>query len=56
MKIDELIEKLQALKEEHGNIEVRATDYDGDVIWIDEVEFDEYENAICIALPRASYF
>jgi hypothetical protein len=55
MKIDELIEKLQALKEEHGNIEVRATDYDGDVIWIDEVEFDEYENAICIALPRASY-
>jgi hypothetical protein len=53
MKIDELIERLQALKEAHGNIEVRATDYDGDVIWIDEVEFDEYENAICIALPRS---
>lgn len=56
MKIDELIERLQALKEEHGNIEVKALDYDGDASEIDEVEFDEYENAICIALPRASYF
>lgn len=55
MKIDELIERLEALKEAHGNIEVKALDYDGDVSEIDEVEFDEYENAICIALPRASY-
>lgn len=56
MKIDELIEKLQALKAEHGNIEVKALDYDGDVTVIDEVEFDQYENAICIALPKAPYF
>jgi uncharacterized protein YkuJ len=56
MKIDELIERLQALKEAHGNIEVKALDYDGDATEIDEVEFDQYENAICIALPRASYF
>lgn len=56
MKIDELIERLQALKEEHGNIEVKALDYDGEASEIDEVEFDRYENAICIALPRASYF
>jgi uncharacterized protein YkuJ len=55
MKIDELIERLQALKEEHGNIEVKALDYDGDAADIDEVDFDQYENAICIALPRASY-
>ena len=56
MKIDELIERLQALKEKHGNIEMKVLDYDGDVTDIDEVEFDQYENAICIALPRASYF
>ena len=56
MKIDELIEKLQALKEEHGNIEVKVLDYDGDATEIDDVEFDEYEKAICIALPRSSYF
>ena len=56
MKIDELIEKLQALKEEYGNIEMKALDYDGDVSEIDDVEFDPDENAICIALPRASYF
>ena len=55
MKIDELIERLQSLKEKHGDIEVKALDYDGDVSEIDEVEFDQYENAICIALPRASY-
>lgn len=40
MKIDELIERLQALKEDHGNIEVRALDYDGDASEIDDVEFD----------------
>lgn len=56
MKIDELIERLQALKEEHGNIEVKALYYDGDVSEIDEVIFDQYENAICIALPTISYF
>ena len=56
IKIDELIEKLQALKEEHGNIEVKALDYDGEATEIDDVDFDKYENAICIALPRASYF
>lgn len=56
MKIDELIERLQSLKERHGDIEVKALDYDGDVSEIDEVEFDQYEDAICIALPRASYF
>lgn len=56
MKIDELIEKLQILKARHGNIEVKALDYDGDATEIDEVEFDQYEDAICIALPRASYF
>ena len=56
MKIDELIERLQALKDKHGNIEVKALDYDGDASEIDEVEFDQYENAICISLPRASYF
>ena len=56
MKIDELIEKLQALKEEHGNIEIKALDYDSDVSEIDDVEFDPDENVICIALPRASYF
>ena len=56
MKIDELIEKLQALKAEHGKIEVKSLDYEGDVTVIDEVEFDQYENAICIALPRATYF
>ena len=56
MKIDELIEKLQALKEEHGNIEMKALDYDSDVANIDEVKFHPYENAICIALPQASYF
>lgn len=56
MKIDELIEKLLALKEKHGNIEMKALDYDGDVTEIDEVEFDEYENAGCIALPSPSYF
>jgi uncharacterized protein YkuJ len=55
MKIDELIERLQALKEAHGNIEVKALDYEGDVTEIDDVDFDQYENAICIALPRASY-
>lgn len=55
MKLDELIERLQALKEKHGNIEVKTLDYDGDATEIDEVEFDQYENAICIALPRASY-
>jgi hypothetical protein len=55
MKIDELIEKLQALKEKHGNIEMKVLDYDGDVTDIDEVEFDKYGNAICIVLPRASY-
>lgn len=56
MKIDELIEKLQALKEEHGNIEVKALDYDGEATEIYDVDFDKYENAICIALPRTSYF
>ena len=56
MKIDELIERLQALKEEHGNIEVKALDYDGDVTDIDEVEFNPDENAICVVLPRAPYF
>ena len=56
MKIDELIEKLQALKEKHGSIEMKALDYDGEATEIDEVEFDENENAICIALPRYSYF
>lgn len=56
MKIDELIEKLQALKEEHGNIEVIALDYDAEATEIDDVEFDGRENAICIELPRASYF
>ena len=55
MKIDELIERLQALKEKYGNIEIKVLDYDGYVAEIDEVEFDQYENAICIALPRASY-
>ena len=55
MKIDELIERLQALKEKYGNIEIKVLDYDGDVSEIDEVEFDQYEKAICIALPRASY-
>lgn len=55
MKIDELIERLQDLKEKHGNIEVKALDYDGDVTEIDEVEFDSCENAICVSLPRASY-
>ena len=55
MKIDELIKRLQALKEEHGNIEVKALDYDGDASEIDDMEFDQYENAICIELPRASY-
>ena len=56
MKIDELIERLKALKDKHGNIEVKALDYDGDACEIDEVDFDQYENAICIALPSASYF
>ena len=56
MKIDELIEKLQALKEEHGNIEMKALDYDGDVTNIDGVKFHPYENVICIGLPQASYF
>jgi hypothetical protein len=56
MKIDELIERLQVLKEEYGNIEMKVLDYDGDVTEIDEVEFDQYENVICIVLPRASYF
>ena len=55
MKIDELIERLQVLKEKYGNIEIKALDYDGYVSEIDEVEFDQYENAICIALPRAVY-
>ena len=55
MKINELIERLQSLKEKHGDIEVKALDYDGDASEIDEVEFDQYENAICISLPRASY-
>ena len=56
MKIDELIERLQALKEKHGNIEMKVLDYDGDSTEIDDVEFDQYENAICIELPRTSYF
>lgn len=56
MKIDELIEKLQALKEEHGNIEVKALDYDDDASEINDVKFDKWEDAVCIVLPRASYF
>jgi hypothetical protein len=55
MKIDDLIEQLQQLKQEYGNIEIKALDYDGEASEIDEVNFDSYEQAICICLPRASY-
>ena len=55
--IQEMIDKLEALKAEHGNIAVLAYDNEGDATFcIDAVEFNDDEGA-CVLItlePAAS--